>query len=211
MRLAVFGATGGTGRQVVKQALALGHEVTVLARRPDALGISDPRLTVFTGDVLEPDSAAGPVAEADAVVSALGIGYSRATTEVYSQGTSNIIAAMRAADVRRLVCLSTAGIDSSPGASPFVRVLHALVLRRLLRAPYADMLEMERRLAQSGLDWTAVRAARLTNGPRRDKYRTGVRRCAGRGLSISRADLAAYLLGCLGDSSVHGVWTEISY
>jgi putative NADH-flavin reductase len=211
MRIAVFGATGGTGQQVVKQALALGHEVTALARRPQALGIADERLRVFAGDILDPAAAVGPVATADAVVSALGIGYSRAATTVYSEGTSNIIKAMQAADVRRIVCLSTAGMDSSPGASLPVKVLHSLVLRRLLREPYADMLEMERRLAETGLDWTVVRSVRLTNGPRRGTYRVGVQRCAGRGLSISRADLAAYLLKCVDDTGVSGVWTEISY
>lgn len=211
MRLAVFGATGGTGQQVIRQALEAGHEVTALARRPEALPISDDRLRVVAGDVLDPASAAGPVAEADAVVSTLGIGYSRKPTVVYSLGTSNIMDAMRAARVRRLVCLSTAGMDSSPGASLLVHALHALVLRRLLRHPYADMLEMERRLADSDLDWTVVRAARLTNGPRRGNYRTAVRRSAGRGLSISRADLAACLLRCTGDSSVHRCWLEIAY
>src|SRR5487761_47906 len=211
MRLAVFGATGGTGRQVVEQALGLGHEVVALARRPEALTIQHDRLRVVAGDVLKPDSAAAPIADADAVVSTLGIGYSRAHTVVYSQGTANIIDAMQAAGVHRLVCLSTAGVDSSPGAPLPVRALHKLVLQRVLRHPYADTREMERRIRASGLDWTIVRAARLTNGRRRGTYRTAVEHSAGRAMSIYRADLAAYLLSCLGDSSAYGHWLEIAY
>jgi putative NADH-flavin reductase len=144
-------------------------------------------------------------------VSAIGIGYSRAATVLYSEGTSNIIGAMRGAGVRRLMCVSTAGLNSSPGASLAVRALHKLVLQRLLRDPYADMREMEYRITQSGLDWTIVRAARLTNGPSRGRYRTAVGRSAGRGLSISRADLAGYLLDCLDDPKAYRCSTEISY
>ena len=209
MRIAVFGATGGTGRQLVTQALGAGHELTVCVRKPDA--VTDPRLRVLAGDILDPATAAAAIAGADAVVSALGIGYSRAPTTVYSQGTANIIGAMHSAGVRRLICISSSGVESFPGTPLLMRAMHTLVLRNLLRHPYADMRVMERAIAASELDWTIVRAARLTNSGRRARYRTAVERSAGRGLSISRADLAGYILSHLDDRELHGHRVEIAY
>jgi uncharacterized protein YbjT (DUF2867 family) len=211
MRLTIFGATGGTGRQLVEQALELGHEVTVLARRPDAVPIRDGKLRVLAGDILSPGSAAAPVAGADAVLSALGIGYSRAPTLVFSRGTANILEAMKAEGVRRFACVSSGGVDSLPGTSAPMRAFHKLVLQRLLRHPYSDIRKMEQSVADSGLDWTIVRAARLTNSRPRGRYRTGIERGAGRGLSISRADLAGYMLSHLADAALYGHLVEIAY
>lgn len=211
MRLAVFGATGATGHQLVGQALALGHEVTALARRPGAIAMPDSKLRVVEGDVLNPGSALAAVAGADAVVSALGIGYSRTETVVFSAGTAAIIDAMKASDVRRFICVSSSGMDSPPGTPAALRAIHRHVLQRMLRHPYADMWEMERCVASCGLDWTIVRAARLTNSRARGGYRTAVGYKAGRGLSISRADLAGFMLSHLGDEELYGRRVEIAY
>src|SRR5262245_33817729 len=96
MRLAVFGATGGTGRSVVAQALTVGDKVTVLARKPEALSEFGGRISVVAGDVLDTDDVARAVEGAEVVISALGIGMHRHATTVYSQGTANIIDAMKA-------------------------------------------------------------------------------------------------------------------
>ena len=95
MKLIVFGATGGTGRQVVETALSAGHTVTAVARRPEALALRHDRLVVLRGDVLEPATFAQPLAGQDTVVSALGV-RSRAPTTVFSAGVSNIMQAMKA-------------------------------------------------------------------------------------------------------------------
>jgi putative NADH-flavin reductase len=165
VHLTIFGATGGTGQRLTEQALAAGHRVTAAARRPQALTRRHERLRVVRADVLDPASLPPAVAGADAVISALGIGYRRHATTVYSAGTRNVIAAMAGAGVRRLVCVSTSGL-TVPADGP---LLHRLVLRhvlhRLLRKPYADMSLMEELVRASDADWTIVRAARLTNGP----------------------------------------------
>jgi hypothetical protein len=149
MRLAIFGATGGTGRRLVEQALARGHDVNVLVRRPETLPIRDPRLRIVRGDVLNPATVRSPVTDVDAVISTLGVGYRRGPTTVYSRGIVNIIDAMHEAGVKRLVCVSTTSIESAPGTPFGLRLLHRLVLQRILERPYSDIRVMERTITGS--------------------------------------------------------------
>jgi putative NADH-flavin reductase len=211
MRLAVFGATGGTGMQVVAQALDRGHHVVALARRPDAIGIENPRLRVVAGDVLISGAADAVVDGADAVVSALGIGYRRHATTVYSDGTANILAAMKTTGVRRLLVVSTSSLHL-PDRSQIVEwLVTRFLLHPMLRRPYADMTRMEQRVMSSDVDWTLVRAARLTNGAAAGAYRTASHAGKLPGCwSISRADLAAYLLDRIADNSSYRDIVEIA-
>lgn len=103
--LTVFGATGGTGQQLVRLALEGGHVVTAVARDPARLATRHDRLAIRPADVLESDSLPALVGGADAVLSALG-STSRAPTTIYSAGVANILEAMRAANVRRCLALS---------------------------------------------------------------------------------------------------------
>ena len=211
MRLAVFGATGGTGAELVRQALERGHCVTALARRPDAVRIGHRDLHVVGGDVLVPGAAHRVVAGADAVISALGIGYRRHATTVYSQGTGNILAAMRHAGVERLLVVSTSSLRRPPPRQLAEWLLATLVLHPLLRRPYADMALMEDDVRRSGTAWTLVRAARLTSGRATGSYRTAVGGKLSSCWSISRADLAGYLLDHVTDGSLHRATVEIAY
>ena len=211
MRLVVFGPTGGTGRALIEQALADGHRVTAFARRPAALVIRHDRFTAVAGDALDPAAVAGAVAGQDAVVSTLGIGYSRAATTVYSAGTGHILAAMRAAGVGRLLCVSTASLDLPGRAAPVQHLIYQQVLHRMLARPYADMALMEQAVRASALDWTLVRAARLTNGRRTGRYRVAAARKLPGGWSISRPDLAHYLLHHLVDPDTYRAVVEIAY
>lgn len=211
MRLAVFGATGGTGTEVIRQGLARGHEIVALARRPEALAVRHERLRVVRGDVLDPAVAPAVVDGTDAVVSVLGIGYRRHATTLYSAGTANVLAAMKAAGVRRLLVVSTSSLHV-PDRSRFTEwLVIRWLLHPLLRRPYADMALMERAVCASGLDWTLVRAARLTNGRGTGTYRTAVGEKLPRCWSISRTDLAEYLVAHLLDSRAYGACIELAY
>lgn len=211
MRLAVFGATGGTGTEVTRQALRRGHQVAALVRRPEALRIDHPALHVVGGDVLVPAALRPVLAGADAVISALGIGYHRHATTVYSQGTGNILAVMEQTGVRRLLVVSTSSLQPPDRTQVAEWLLTKFVLHPMLRRPYADMALMEDVVRRSGTTWTLVRAARLTNGRRTGAYRTAVdgklRSC----WSISRADLAGYLLDHARDKALSGATVEIAY
>jgi putative NADH-flavin reductase len=212
VKIVVFGPTGGTGRQLIDQALNMGHHVVAVARRPEAIDRRDERLRVVQGDVLELSTIKEPIADADAVLSALGIGYSRAATTVYSEGTANVMRAMRANGVRRLCAVSTTSIDPPPlRVEPLQGLFFRGVLHQVLRKPYADVRVMEERVRESELDWTLLRAARLTNGPRTGNYRTVTDGRLRRGWSISRADIADYLLAHVDDPATYGSTVEIAY
>ncbi|GAB1508074.1 NAD(P)-dependent oxidoreductase [Actinophytocola sp. KF-1] len=208
MRLTVFGATGGTGRSVIRQALDAGDKVTVLARRPEALAEFGDEITVVGGDVLDLGDVTAAVDGAEVVISALGIGMHRHATTVYSQGTANIVAAMRDARVVRLLVVSTSSLELPRRLAE--RAV-AAVLHRILAKPYADMALMEAAVRASDLDWTLVRAARLTNGAVTGRYRTAVddklRGC----WSISRADVAHFCLTHAADADTFRHTVEVAY
>jgi putative NADH-flavin reductase len=210
-RLAVVGATGGTGREVVRQALDAGMAVTALARRPESLPIAHLRLTVVKGDILCRHDARAVVAGNDAVISTLGIGHSRAATTVYSTGTASLLAAMRSTGVSRPICLSTSALQVGPAASWFQRMFTKHVLQRLLSRPYADMRRMEMLVRSSSAAWTVVRAARLTDGERTGTYRLGHRGTLPSNWSISRADLAECLLSLLGSPDSYRQTLDVAY
>ncbi|MEV0150248.1 MULTISPECIES: NAD(P)H-binding protein [unclassified Nonomuraea] len=193
--IAVIGATGRTGRVLVERALASGHDVTAIARRPETLGLRHARLTPHAADVLRPGDLAGALSGHDAVVSALG-STGRGPTTVYSAGTAAIVAAMGTS--RRLVVLSSAGLETPPGAGPVTRLAGRL-LYRVMRHPYADMRMMERLLAGTDLDWTAMRPTGLTDRPATGRPRVSVGATERVGTRTSRAELAAFILDRLDD------------
>jgi putative NADH-flavin reductase len=166
MKLVIFGATGGTGSQLLTQALDGGHEVTIIARNPDnAARRGHANLTVLVGDVLEPSTWVAGMAGHDAILSCLGSTDRKRPTTVYSRGTANIIEAMRTSGVRRLMCLSSAGLEIPPDTPLPVRLVTSVVIQRLYRHGYDDMAIMERTVATSDTDWTVIRAPMLTDGP----------------------------------------------
>jgi putative NADH-flavin reductase len=211
MRLAIFGGTGGTGRCLIEQALERGDTVTALVRQPDALGELGAKIHVVAGDVLDPGDVAATVSGAEVVFSALGIGMHRHATVVYSHGTTNVLDAMRAEGVRRLMVVSTSSLEI-PAPTRFAEWLLSQFLHRLLSKPYADMALMEQRVRESAADWTLLRAARLTNGRRTGGvYRTATNGRLGGCWSISRADVADYLLRHATDESTYRGTVDIAY
>jgi len=210
MKLAVFGATGGTGRQLVAQAIELGHDVTVIARTPAAVDLRSEQLTIVPGDVLDLSSFKRWIFGQDAVISALGVNHRRPTT-VYSEGTGNIVQAMRGAGVRRLIGLSSAGLEIPDDTPWMMRQTIRLVIQPMYKHAYEDMKRMEEKLRKSGLDWTVIRPPRLTNGPRTGVYRTALHLHLAQASGVSRADLADYMLRSLQDSSSYQAIVEISY
>jgi uncharacterized protein YbjT (DUF2867 family) len=197
MNLLVIGATGGTGRELVTQALARGHQVTGLARRVP----SEPQragLTWISGDVRRPDSLDQAMAGQEAVLLALGHKRWLGPSRVLSEGTRNAIDAMEQHAVPRLICETALGISDSWWQ---LGAYYTLFVRPVILSFYfRDKVRQEAVIKASSLDWTIVRPGALTNGPRRGRYRQGPN--VGHWLwtvRIARADVAAFMLDQLTD------------
>jgi putative NADH-flavin reductase len=196
MKLVIFGATGGTGRHLVEQALAEGHQVTAFARRPAALQVRHDRLRIAAGDVSDAARVESAIEGQDAVLSALGATKKQA---ICADGMANILAAMRRAGVRRVIVLSAFGASDSHDRSLYTRLLWLFIRERM-----ADKDRMEQLIKRSDLEWTLVRPPRLTDGPRTQRYRSGLDLRMTLNSRISRADTAAFMLRQLVDPNYLG-------
>ncbi|MGI8818629.1 MAG: NAD(P)-dependent oxidoreductase [Gemmatimonadales bacterium] len=170
MKLLIVGATGGTGQQLVSQALDRGHQVTALVRRlPRAE--SRPGLTRAVGDVLDPGSLDSAMLGQQAVLSALGHKRWLGPTHILSEGTRNLIAAMSRHGVQRFVCETALGISDSWWQ---MGLYYTLFVRPMILPFYfGDKVRQEAVVRASDLEWTIVRPGVLTNGPARGRYRQG--------------------------------------
>ncbi|MEW1634878.1 SDR family oxidoreductase [Streptomyces sp. NPDC093801] len=209
MKITVFGATGGVGREVVRQALAAGHEVTAVVRDPARLEVSaQDRLRVAVVADLTDGSALLPVlAGQDAVVSALGSASNKHARlhPVTGPALRSVVAAMERAGVGRLTAVSAAPLGpEAEGDGLLLRKVGYPLLRWALRDLYADLGVMEAVIAASGVRWTVVRPPRLLNRPGAGRYRRALDANVPGGRVIARADVATALLDTLSDPSTAG-------
>lgn len=197
MRIIVFGASGATGRQVVDQALARGISVTAFVRDPVGVATAHADLAVVVGSLQDDDTLARAVVGHDAVISALGVGRPLRRDPAVVDGIGRILEAMRRTDVRRIIYLSFVGVGASrTHAGPVIRHLASKALRNEI----ADHERKEQLIAASHLDWTILRAPKLTNRAATGGGRIGEELTAG-GMfpQISRADVARVMLDQLTD------------
>jgi putative NADH-flavin reductase len=204
MNVLVFGASGATGREVVKRALDSGHSVGAFVRHPDKLELEHAHLTLTVGDVTEYGSVERAVRGSEAVVSALGSGNSLKSHPSLIDGVQNIIRAMHQAAVRRFIYLSMLGVGDS--GKQLGLVDRYIVVPLLLRNVLADHARKEELIQRSTLDWVIVRPPRLTNGPYTGRYRSGEDVAeSGFLASVSRADVADFMVKQVADDRyVHG-------
>jgi putative NADH-flavin reductase len=195
MRLFVLGATGGTGRQLIDQALARGHQVTAFVRSPEKLSARPEGLSVQQGDPRDAAAIAAVLPGHDAVLSALGPPGPLGST-ILPDSARSTVSAMRSAGIRRLLIVSAAILFEDLG------LLAALLRRTLLRNVVTGSGEMERIVAASDLDWTVVRPPRLTNGSLTTRYQVADNRFPPGRRTLSRADVAHFMLDEL-DRRVH--------
>ena len=196
-KLLVLGATGGTGQQLVAQALHQGHMVTVLVRNPQQLAPASDRLRIVTGGVTEGDTAlATAVRDQDVVISTLGVGKSFKSGGLMAQCVPRIVHAMVDEGVRRLIFTSAFGVGETHRDVP---VIPRIFIRLLLGDVYRDKEVGEAQIRSSNLDWTLVYPSGLIDGPATGQCRAG-ERLALRGFPrIARGDVAAFLLRQIDD------------
>lgn len=200
MKIALLGATGGTGGEVLTQGLAAGHTLTALVRTPSKLRVKNAALTVLQGDATSAADLAKAFAGADVVISTIGNGgffAQRHPTTFYSATTAAILQAMATAGVTRLLVVTSSGVEEDPAAPLFYRKL----IRPQLAPTYEDMAAAEAAVEASGgpatdgggVAWTLVRPSFLRDGPLRP-YRVDDRTNPAGGWKISRAAVADFLL-----------------
>ena len=179
MKLLILGATGGTGRHLVTQGREAGHEVTAFERHAGV-------------------SFSQAMAGQDVVISAIGRGLSFRANGLIEKTVPQILSAMKASGVRRLLFMSALGVGASYQDSP---LLARIFFRTLLRGIYADKLIGDDLIRRSDLDWTIVQPSQLTDGPLTGKYRFGERLTMSGMPQVSRADTAQFILRQLDDTT----------
>ena len=192
MKVAIFGATGGTGRLLTSKALERDYMVTAATRNPLALPRRHERLRVLKADVMRPETLDAVAEGQDAVITSVsvssGLREGRKPTTLFSQGTRNVIAAMKRQGGRRLVCISSSAVEPDPAFGIiFGKIMRPLVFKDM----YADMGRMEREVRNSGLDWVLVRPSALTDDPANGRYILGIDRIP-KGWRIPREDVAEF-------------------
>jgi len=190
MKVVIFGASGKTGHHLIRVALSRRHKVAAFVRDPSRLLIDYSRLRIFKGDVKDAAAVEDAVRGQDAVVCALGVRI-KAPSNVLSEGTWNIVRAMKSHGVRRLVCLSSAGVLGGDAG---------FILRRIqIPLLYKHIFEDKRRqleiVRNSGLDWIVIRPPSLNNDPLTGKYEITMDKPTHR--AITRIDLAIFMINQL--------------
>lgn len=208
MKILIFGASGGTGQELVVQGLSRGQNITAFVRNPNALPIKNNKLTLFQGNILNAEQVAEVIEGQDAVISVLGNKTSKAirkSNTIISEGLQNIISAMKKNGVKRLLFVTSFGVSDN------IFLPEKIFIKIFLKNIFADIPEQERLIVNSGLNWTIVRPARLVNNPKTGNYRAGENLRFGIFSKISRADVADFLLKNLNKSESFGKITTISY
>ncbi len=209
MKLIIFGSTGGTGRQVVTQALEQGHDVTAFARSPEKLDQKHEKLKVVQGNIFDFPSVERAIQGQDAVLCTLGMSM-KDKTMLRANGTKNIIRAMEKTGVKRFICQSSAGVGDSSDMLPFL--MKYLIVPFMLRRAFADHEIQENYIKESQLDWIIVRPAALTDGEHTGSYQHGYTADNKTVTNkISRADTADFMLKQLADNSYLHKMPCISY
>lgn len=198
MRIAVLGATGRTGKELVTQALGAGHEVVAYVRRPEAVPPAA-GLTVIGGQLDDEETLASALEGCDAVMVALGNPIRQASAPLMQIAIPTVIAAAKRAGVGRVVVLSALGVGATYANT---RYPYRLGCRTFLAGNFRDHHQGERQLEDSGLDWTTIHPGPLADGQRTPNP-TVIDAATGKAMPRAprtmRADVAATMLHALTD------------
>lgn len=197
MKIVVFGASGGTGRELVRQGLAAGHQVTAFVRDPHSMPAQS-GLRIALGDATDSQPVTNAMIGQEAVLSALG-SRSLGDRTLLPAAMKQILPAMKANRVRRLIVLGASGVapDAAKNLSAPVRLLQKVIAATVLKNPFESQRAMQELIRQSDTDWTIVQPPRLLNSPGRGTWRVGADALPPRGLTIARADVATFMLAQL--------------
>ena len=198
MKLLILGATGNTGKQVVEQALEQKHEVTVLVRQPTKLGSLARQVKVIIGNVLDKEALAKALSGNEAIISTLGVGDSFKSNNIISEAVHVLIPAMNDEGIKRLIFVSGFGVGNT---LQYANFLQKFFFKYVLNDIYSDKGKADEEIRNSNLNWTLVYPVKYTNGALTGKYSAGERLTMFGFPTISRANVAHFLLAQLTDTS----------
>ncbi|MET9461749.1 NAD(P)H-binding protein [Streptomyces canus] len=211
MRITVFGATGGIGRLVVQQLLDDGHQVTAVVRTPAKLPLTHSHLTVVTGQLTDHQAVEQAVSGADAVISALGPSLKRSTTGTQvTDRTRTIVQAMEAHKVTRFIGLATPSLADPRDRPHWEHKVLPVAAGLMFPNALAELQGMTEAVTGSGLDYTIARISNPTNKPATGRIRSGFLGHDKVASTMSRADIAAFLVAQLTDSRYRRAMPAIS-
>jgi putative NADH-flavin reductase len=196
MKILILGSTGGTGQQLVQQSLQLGHEVTALIRDASKLNIDHKNLSVIQGNVVDKNIVSMALEHKDAVISALGVGKSLKAHDLIFNAAGILISAMTEKNINRLIFISGFGVGESFKQASFIQ---KFAFRFPLKNIYADKIKADELIRNSSLAWTLVQPVLLTNGPFTGKFKAAEKFEMNGMPTISRADVAGFILEELRD------------
>lgn len=206
--IVIFGATGGTGKELVKQALKENYAVTAFVRSPQKLEFSDTNLQVVQGDVLQYSDVLNVIENQDIVFCNLGMPSSD-KSRLRADGTANIVKAMGAMGVQRFICQTSLGFGDSKEVLPWH--MKYLIVPFILKNAFKDHELQEAVVEQSKLNWTIVRPGNMTNGKITKNYKHGFKPTEKIKQKVSRADVAHFMLNQIDDTQYLRKKVGISY
>jgi putative NADH-flavin reductase len=205
-KILVIGASRGIGLETVKTALRAGRSVRALARSAASIPIADAALDKVSGDALDRDTVRNALLDVDVVIQTLGVDFSPRLifegTRLFSGSTRILVDVMKAAGVKRLITVTGLGAGDSRGHGGLL--YDAILFPLLLKRVYDDKDVQEWIIRSSGLDWTIVRPGLLADGPATGQYRVLTAPNDWRFGTISRADVADFLVRQIDDRSLMG-------
>ena len=204
----IFGATGGTGQELVKQALERDYNVSAFVRNPNKLNVKNERLKVIEGNVLEYSDVVSAIKTQDVVFCCIGAPASD-KSGLRAKGTAQIVKAMEECGVTRLVCLSTIGFGDSKKMLPWH--MKYIIVPLILKNAFSDHDNQEKIIEKTNLDWTIVRPGSLTDGIRTGEYKHGFDYTEKFKLIVSRADVADFMLNQIDNQEYLRKKAGISY
>ena len=207
-RIIIFGATGGTGQELVKQALEQNHEVTAFVRSPNKLKIKNKNLKIYQGNVLKIEEVNEAIQNHEIVLCSLGMPASDKST-LRTDGTMNIIKSMHANGVKRLICQTSLGFGDSKDFLPWH--MKYFIVPLILKNAFRDHELQESKIEASKLDWTIVKPGNMTNGKKSGNYLFGFAPTKNIKLKISRADVAHFMLNQISNTQFLRKKVGISY
>ena len=209
MKIALFGGTGGTGKEFLKKALQQGYQVKMLARTPSKVSTTSPQLEIVEGDVLNAEDVNRTVAETDIVVSLFG--HVKGSPKwLQSDGTFNIISAMKAHGVEKIISLSGGGLPFEKDQPKFPDKMIRFIMKVAVPKVLNDAVRHAEVLEESDRQWVIVRGPRLTDEPEKGNYRVGWVG-VNASTSIGRADLADFIVSQVASDQFNKQMPFVSY